>query len=182
MSQRLTDTIEVRDGIAVRGGDAPQIDSLLRISLVRVWASEDGWSTLLRHRETGKFWRLTYPQSEMQGGGPRELEEISTERAERLEQMSPELLIDLTLYETQAGGRRGPILPGYSCPCMASREKPWVGHDAFPLLGQEPMYPGQRRRLGLVFISPDGLTALRDSEKFFLWEGKIIGEAVPVRH
>jgi Immunity protein 27 len=36
-----------------------------------------GWETLYRDPITGELWELTYPQSEMHGGGPRHLRIIS---------------------------------------------------------------------------------------------------------
>ena len=50
-------------------GDAQVIDDLLRTKLVEV--RKDNWAVLYRHKETGEFWDLTYPQGEMHGGGPR---------------------------------------------------------------------------------------------------------------
>jgi len=40
------------------------------------------------------------------------------------------------------------------------------------------MRPGERRRVGIVFMSGrDAVEALASSDIFYLWEGKIIGEA-----
>jgi hypothetical protein len=46
-----------------------------------------------------------------------------------------------------------------------------------PLLESE-MMPGERRRLGFIFLSGAGaVLALRPGGRFYLWEGRIIGEA-----
>jgi hypothetical protein len=54
-----------------------QIDALLR-SLTPYASTEGGWTKLYRD-ESGVFWELTYPQSEMHGGGPPRLESLSRE-------------------------------------------------------------------------------------------------------
>lgn len=101
-------------------------------------------------------------------------------KSEQLKGMTPDLVADVVLYETDAGGRSGPALAGYGCPCMVSKTEPLRGYDAKLLLGDVPLYPGQLRRLGLVFLSPDAMGVMRDAHKFYLWEGRFIGEAVVV--
>ena len=40
------------------------------------------------------------------------------------------------------------------------------------------MKPGEARRVEVVFVTPDqAVPAFRKSVKFFLWEGRLIGEA-----
>jgi hypothetical protein len=75
-----------------------------------------------------------------------------------------------------------PAVPGWGCPCMASDQPPLVGYDGWPLLGDLPLAPGERRRVGFVFpLSPDEATStLRKARVFFLWEGHFIGRAVIV--
>ncbi|MGB6451747.1 MAG: hypothetical protein WBE92_13425 [Steroidobacteraceae bacterium] len=42
-----------------------------------------------------------------------------------------------------------------------------------------PMAPGERRQLGFVFLSGEEAAAqLRRSGRFFLWEGRFIGEGI----
>jgi hypothetical protein len=44
------------------------------------------------------------------------------------------------------------------------------------------MQPGEeRKRVGFVFLSTDGATAMQAADRFFLWEGRVIGEALIVR-
>jgi hypothetical protein len=57
-------------------GDAAKIDALLSAELVRISTTDGGWRTLYRHRTTGALWELSYPQSEMHGGGPRRLRQL----------------------------------------------------------------------------------------------------------
>jgi hypothetical protein len=69
---------------------------------------------------------------------------------------------------------------GWGCPCMVSKMTPLVGYDAWPLLGDEPLKPGEKRRLGFFFGSEDGAANIMRARHFFLWEGKFIGEATVV--
>jgi len=102
-------------------------------------------------------------------------------RADALKDKEPELVADLWLYSTEQGGRKGAITLGWGCPCSAQRTI-GEGWDGYPLLGDQAMKPGETRRaVGFVFLS--GATAadkLRASGKFYLWEGRFIGEAVVV--
>jgi hypothetical protein len=69
---------------------------------------------------------------------------------ERLELGLPDLAAELHLYPTDAGGRRRPIGLGWGCPCSKDQSclEAWTG---YPLLTSE-MVPGERRRLGFVFL------------------------------
>lgn len=62
---------------------------------------------------------------------------------------------------------------------MVRREEPFEGWDAILLLRDEPLHPGETRRIGFVFLS--GVKAaerLRAAGRFYLWEGGFFGEAV----
>jgi len=51
-------------------------------------------------------------------------------------------------------------------------------YDGWPLLSDSPMYPGESRRVGYLFLSgQEAVDYLRRADKFYLWEGRIIGEA-----
>jgi hypothetical protein len=96
--------------------------------------------------------------------------------------IEPQLVADVRLYETAAGGRKGPILHGWGCPVMISDVPPLHGWDARLLLGDEPLYPGEARRLGFVFLSGlQAADAIRQAGRFYLWEGGFVGEATVVR-
>jgi len=75
MSRELNDVWEVYDSRMRPMGDAQSIDDLLKNKLVEVRRGD--WAILYRHKETGEFWELTYPQGEMHGGGPRRLRIVS---------------------------------------------------------------------------------------------------------
>jgi hypothetical protein len=67
----LSDHWEVDGTRLIARGDADTIDEMLESKLEKQKADTSGWYVLYRHRDTGQFWELTYPQSHMHGGGPR---------------------------------------------------------------------------------------------------------------
>jgi hypothetical protein len=101
----------------------------------------------------------------------------SMDRAEKLRTMQPQFVADVTLYAPERGGRNSVAYPGWGCPCMVTRTEPLVGYDAWPLLGDRPLEPGAKRRVGFVFLSEEGAEAMRQAGTFYLWEGGFIGEA-----
>lgn len=54
--------------------DGNTIHDWIAHKLDRVAVDRSGWLALYKDRETGQHWELTYPQSEMHGGGPPFLE------------------------------------------------------------------------------------------------------------
>jgi hypothetical protein len=106
-------------------------------------------------------------------------------RADALRQMSPHLVADVYLYPTAEGGKKLTVHPGWGCPCSCSRSTDAVFYDGWPLL-DTPFAPGERRRLGFVFLhgkdisSEDIAAHLRRAGTFYLWEGHFIGEATVV--
>jgi hypothetical protein len=94
--------------------------------------------------------------------------------------IKPNLIADVTLYPTDQGGRKTPILLGWGCPCMIHKtdSKAW---DCRLLLEGGSMSPGETRRVGISFLSGEKAAQLfRTAGKFYLWEGRIIGEAIVV--
>jgi hypothetical protein len=76
----------VAEGGRVRGDAAcEQINWLTQNWLVQVADSRDGggWETLYRDPNDGRLWERTYPQGEMQGGGPPRLAFLTPEQAAR---------------------------------------------------------------------------------------------------
>jgi hypothetical protein len=55
----------------VVSGDGAVITEWLASKLHKVQTDASGWRVLYQHRETGQFWELSYPMSQMHGGGPR---------------------------------------------------------------------------------------------------------------
>ncbi len=58
-----------------------RIRGLIRDELKLVAVSSDGWARLFRDPADGRLWELTYPSSEMQGGGPPALHVLTEELA-----------------------------------------------------------------------------------------------------
>lgn len=102
-------------------------------------------------------------------------------RADFLTRVEPHLVADVLMYATEDGGRATAALPGWSCPCVVSLERPLVGWDGLPMLGQTALNPGEKRRVGFYLLSGDeAASALRAAGRFFLWEGRAVGEGVIV--
>ena len=60
---------------------ARRIEHLIANDLVEVGSADGGWSKLYRDPVDGRFWELTYPESEIHGGGAPMLKHISPEIA-----------------------------------------------------------------------------------------------------
>lgn len=91
----------------------------------------------------------------------------------------PDLIADVVLYSAEDGGRNSPAFLGWGCPVKASKTDS-MSYSAWPLLGDTPLLPGAKRRLGFVFVNKDGVEKMRTAGTFFLWEGGFIGEATIV--
>ena len=72
---------EVICGNVVGDETSDRINILIGQYLEKVATDVSGWDTLYRDPDDGRYWELTYPQSEMHGGGPPRLTYISTEQA-----------------------------------------------------------------------------------------------------
>lgn len=95
---------------------------------------------------------------------------------------TPELIADVFLYPTDRGGRTSPISKGYRCPCFVAKDGTEAGWDCV-VVGGGPVAPGERAQLGLIFLSgAEAVKALTQGPKFYLWEGRFIGEATAARH
>jgi hypothetical protein len=73
-------------------------------------------------------------------------------RAEHLRTQAPQLIADVYLYPSSQGGRQSPASLGWGCPCCLTKEPPFEGWDAWPLLLDGPLSPGGRARVGFVFF------------------------------
>ena len=98
-----------------------------------------------------------------------------------MKDVSPQLVADVTLYPTENGGRKGPTASEwFGCPVMVTKDNlnAW---DCRILLNGTPLWPGDTRRVGMVFLSPDqAVPILRAAGKFYLWDGRLIGEGTVV--
>jgi hypothetical protein len=67
-------------GGVIRADDvAIRIEQLVEDHLKFVASREGGWTRLYRDPADGRYWELSYPSSEMHGGGPPRLETIPLE-------------------------------------------------------------------------------------------------------
>ena len=137
------------------------------------------------------FWKIDfpplrrYPSSEDLQQTKPSTSSLSVGRtlAEALRQMSPHLVADVYLYPTAEGGKKLTVQPGWGCPCSCSKSADAVFYDGWPLL-DAPFAPGERRRLGFVFLhgkyirSENIAAILRRAGTFYLWEEHFIAEAV----
>lgn len=101
-------------------------------------------------------------------------------RAAWAKAQTPQLSAELTLYPTEKGGRETAVAPGWGCPCSVSAAIEALFYDGWPQLGDEWMNPGETRRVGFVFPFTDAADILKAAGKFYLWEGRFIGEALVV--
>jgi hypothetical protein len=93
--------------------------------------------------------------------------------------MKADIIADVYLYPTDQGGKRFPIQPGYGCPCLPDKDV-LIGWD-FRLVSDRPLMPGEMRRVGLALLSgQEAAAVLCAAGQFYLWEGRIIGEATVV--
>lgn len=53
---------------------------LVQIAVSKQWGA---WETLFQDPDDGRFWERTYPQGELQGGGPPQLRCLSVDKARR---------------------------------------------------------------------------------------------------
>ena len=99
------------------------------------------------------------------------------DRARILKTRTADLVACLTLYAPAQGGYTRDIHLGWGCPCFPDRSLS-AGWDAWPLVGEEPLRPGETRTVGFVFLSSDeAAQRMRQAGTFYLWDGRIIGEA-----
>jgi len=61
------------DGMVVADETCRRIDELVSSCLKEQGRDPSGWDALYRDPDDGRLWELTYPQGELQGGGPPQL-------------------------------------------------------------------------------------------------------------
>ena len=72
---------ESTGGTIQADASAARIKELTDAHLTKVAVTHSGWGTLYRDPSDLRFWELTYPHSEMHGGGPPMLRYLSPEEA-----------------------------------------------------------------------------------------------------
>lgn len=73
----------VENGNMKKDATTLRIESLVETYLKLVMKTSSGWDALFKDPNDGRYWELTFPFSEMQGGGPPCLTVISPEEAKR---------------------------------------------------------------------------------------------------
>ncbi len=58
-----------------------RIVALTQSHLQKIGADDSGWNILYRDPNDGRYWELSYPQSELNGGGPPELRCLTDDEA-----------------------------------------------------------------------------------------------------
>jgi hypothetical protein len=71
----------MQNGHVVADATEQRIKNLVEHCLIEIGRSDGGWSTLYRDPTADTLWELTYPRSEMHGGGPRLLRRINASDA-----------------------------------------------------------------------------------------------------
>jgi hypothetical protein len=91
--------------------------------------------------------------------------------------MSPVFMAEITLYPSDQGGRSGPIIGDwFECPCKFD-PKDFSAWDCRILTNGERFAPGETKQFGMVFLTPEAAGLFAAVRIFYLWEGRIIGEA-----
>jgi hypothetical protein len=58
-----------------------RIETLISSYLIKISEDESGWNKLFQDPEDKRYWELSYPESEMHGGGPSLLRNLSLQEA-----------------------------------------------------------------------------------------------------
>lgn len=91
--------------------------------------------------------------------------------------MPKEVQADVFFYATEDGGKTRTVLSGYS-PVATTERKPQQGFNGWGVRLQtdSPIQPGERARVTLMFLTPEGCAHMRAARSFYLWEGKTVAE------
>jgi len=81
--QKITgEWIEIEDGVS-KDEICNRIEYLSENYLEKVAVDETSWEILSRDPNDGRFWVKSFPQNEMHGGGPPELQVIEAAEAQK---------------------------------------------------------------------------------------------------
>ncbi|NCP15366.1 MAG: hypothetical protein GW858_14605 [Sphingomonadales bacterium] len=108
------------------------------------------------------------------------LPDIFMDRVHDLAGKTPDLIAEVRFFPSSEGGRNGPVLNGYGCPCILHREAR-EGNDARFLFEQNWVEPGETVTAKLCFtFGLEAANRFRQVGRFYLWEDKIVGEAAVI--
>ena len=71
------------DGRVVADETCQQINELVASHLQELGRDPSGWDALYRDPDDGRLWELTFPQSELHGGGPPQLRYLTLAEAKK---------------------------------------------------------------------------------------------------
>lgn len=71
------------DGRIFADETCERITEIVRLHLQKLGHDVSGWNVLYRDPNDGRLWELTYPQSELQGGGPPQLRCLTLNEAKK---------------------------------------------------------------------------------------------------
>ena len=74
---QIVGTWTFKNGEIIADKNCKRIEYLINSELKKVSSNESGWSTLYLDSQYNNYWELTYPESEMHGGGPPKLEKVT---------------------------------------------------------------------------------------------------------
>jgi hypothetical protein len=70
-----------KDGRIVPDDACMRIVHLVSSHLQKLGTDSSGWNVLYRDPDDGRLWELTYPQSQLHGGGPPQLRRLAVQDA-----------------------------------------------------------------------------------------------------
>src|SRR4051794_13472840 len=91
-----------------------------------------------------------------------------------MDSQPPDLLVQITLFETEKGGRQSPILPPhFTCPLMVNEEL-----FTCRLYFEAAIHPGQTFTPKMRLLLAEVQNELRPGATFALWDGRPIASGM----
>lgn len=90
------------------------------------------------------------------------------------------LIADVRLYTEDEGGKTQVVADDYRCPLFVSRDTSAGGWDVRMQFTGSPFLPGTERRVNLAFLSEQGAQAIKHARRFYVWEGRFVGEGIVI--
>lgn len=94
--------------------------------------------------------------------------------------MEPDMIGLVRLYRTEDGGKKLPLEPDHKYYSSIAMTDPEMreGHSLRLIIGGLPalMMPGESAEMPMKFLTDEGARVMREAGRFYLWEGRFIGE------